>query len=195
MGASWETFSFILHALGSRSQQNMGYSIGHTLLFLLAPLWINAFAYMTLARMVHLLIPGRRLLGVPSTVVGKMFVWADVATFMVQAAGGSMLSGDDDHVAQLGLKIYMIGMGLQEGAILGFVGLMVAFQLKMRALEAGGGGDVEAAVTAEGERLVEQPASSRRWKGVLYGMYVVLAAITVRGTPPPLFSLFPLRNP
>ena len=34
----WETLSFILRAIGAHNQQNLGYVIGYTLLFLLAPL-------------------------------------------------------------------------------------------------------------------------------------------------------------
>jgi hypothetical protein len=34
----WETISFILRALGAHDQQQLGYVIGYTLLFLLAPL-------------------------------------------------------------------------------------------------------------------------------------------------------------
>jgi len=176
MGALWETIAFILHALGAHNQQNVSYSIGHTLLFLLAPLWVNAFAYMSLARMVHMLLPDRRVLGVPSTVISKLFVWADVITFLVQAAGGSMAGpGDDPNTTKLGLKIYMIGIGLQEGAILGFVGLMVSFQLKMRALE---GGVTPYADIEDGGSVYR--IAHRRWKGILYALYVVLAAITVR---------------
>ncbi len=45
MGAlSEETVAFILGVrLGCHDQQNSNYAIGHTLLFLLAPLWITAF--------------------------------------------------------------------------------------------------------------------------------------------------------
>lgn len=38
MMVAWETISFILRALGAHDQQQLGYVIGYTLLFLLAPL-------------------------------------------------------------------------------------------------------------------------------------------------------------
>lgn len=38
MMVAWETASFILRALGAHDQQQLGYVIGYTLLFLLAPL-------------------------------------------------------------------------------------------------------------------------------------------------------------
>lgn len=176
MGAAWETISFILHTLGSHDQQSSAYAVGHLILFLLAPLWINAFVYMTLSRMVHMMIPDRRVLRIPSTVISKLFVWADVATFIVQAAGGSMTSpGSDANTLKWGMRIYMIGMGLQEGAILGFLSLMIAFQLKMRELEASG-----AAYTTLEDAGPAYQVALRRWKGVFYALYAVLGAITVR---------------
>lgn len=166
MGATWETISFTLHALGAHRQQSTALAMGHTLLYLLAPLWINAFAYMTLARAAHLLSPRRRAGPFKSTVLSKVFVWADVATFLVQGAGGSVASGPDvePNTLKWGLRVYMIGMGLQEGAILCFVGLMVAFQREMRAVD----------VVAVAGR------TAMGWKGMLYALYAVLAAITVR---------------
>lgn len=34
----WEMISFIMRALGAHNQQDLGYVVGYTLLFLLAPL-------------------------------------------------------------------------------------------------------------------------------------------------------------
>lgn len=96
MGATWETVSFALHALGSKDQQNIAYASSAQILFLLAPLWINAFVYMTFTRAAwyYHYPPGaqRRLLGIPITAITKIFVWADVLAFIVQGVGGSMAS-------------------------------------------------------------------------------------------------------
>ncbi|KAF4500422.1 RTA1 domain containing protein [Fusarium agapanthi] len=56
IGASWECICFIARALGARDQQEAAYVIVSTLLFLLAPIWINAFIYMIVARLVHFAI-------------------------------------------------------------------------------------------------------------------------------------------
>jgi hypothetical protein len=51
--------------------------------------------------------------------IAKYFVWADIASFLVQAAGGMLLNpGTDADVQKIGLKVYMAGVGVQEGFIL-----------------------------------------------------------------------------
>ncbi|CAJ2500775.1 Uu.00g036280.m01.CDS01 [Anthostomella pinea] len=87
MGAAWETIAFILHSLGARDQQQVGYATGWQILFLLAPLWINAFVYMTFARLAWITLPNQRLAGVKPPSLAKYFVWADIVTFIVQAVG------------------------------------------------------------------------------------------------------------
>jgi hypothetical protein len=73
-GAIWELTSFILRALGTRDQQNEAYATASILLFLLAPLWINAFVYMTAGRLVYFLHPRKRLWGVEAVKICRWFV-------------------------------------------------------------------------------------------------------------------------
>jgi hypothetical protein len=84
MGAAWETTSFILHSLGAKNQQQLAYATAWQLLFLLAPLWINAFVYMTFSREAWYYLPGpeKRIRGIKVASIGKYFVWADIFTFM-----------------------------------------------------------------------------------------------------------------
>jgi hypothetical protein len=44
MGSTWELVSFIFRCLGAHDQQKGVYVIDSTILFLLAPLWINALS-------------------------------------------------------------------------------------------------------------------------------------------------------
>lgn len=84
MGAAWEMVAFILHSVGSKDQQNVGYATAWQILFLLAPLWINAFVYMTFAREAFFYLPesDRKIRGINASSVAKWFVGADVLTFM-----------------------------------------------------------------------------------------------------------------
>jgi hypothetical protein len=75
----------------------------------------------------------------------------------MQAAGGTMISGDDPKSALLGIHIYMGGIGLQQCFVLGFTGLVIRFHYKMQRLD-----------------------GSTEWKKPLYTMYASLALITVR---------------
>ncbi|KAI4124591.1 MAG: hypothetical protein LQ347_005680, partial [Umbilicaria vellea] len=78
LGGIWETASFILRALGAHDQQNSAESTWSTLLLLLAPLWVNAFVYMVLGRMIYFFLPEKNIFGVKAASVAKYFVWLDV---------------------------------------------------------------------------------------------------------------------
>ncbi|KAF4335919.1 phospholipid-translocating ATPase [Fusarium beomiforme] len=136
MGAAWETIGFAFKTLGSRNQQNMTYLICGQLFFLLAPLWINAFVYMAVARMVYFRMPDRKLLGIKAIRMTLLFVWLDIILFLVQGAGGSMLSNNDDaNAIRIGQKLYMGGVGLQLAVILIFSAITAFFYFKLRKLE------------------------------------------------------------
>ncbi|KAM0545346.1 hypothetical protein ACHAPJ_011418 [Fusarium lateritium] len=121
MGASWECICFILRALGARNQQESIYVTVSTLLFLLAPIWINAFIYMIVARLVYFLHPQRRIVGISAQWLAKCFVTADVICFIIQVAGGGLLASDDANTSKLGTKIYMAGIGVQLGFVVMFI--------------------------------------------------------------------------
>ena len=73
---------------------------------------------MTFGRLVHFFHPEHRCASLKASRIAKYFVWADVASFLVQAAGGMMINpGSDDGVQKIGLKVYMAGVGIQEGFI------------------------------------------------------------------------------
>ncbi|PNS21343.1 hypothetical protein CAC42_1122 [Sphaceloma murrayae] len=164
MGATWEFVGFATHAAGALDQQNIGLSTSHQLLFLLAPLWINASVYMTFARMVHYSLPEKRIWRIKGSSLAKYFVWADIVAFIVQAVGGLMASpGASQDIIKIGIDIYMVGIGVQEMFILTFVGLMVIFHRSSMQLE-----------------QVSIPVRDRSWRPLLYALYGVLVAITTR---------------
>jgi hypothetical protein len=77
---------------------------------------------MTFGRLVHFFHPDRRCAGLKAPSIAKYFVWADIASFLVQGAGGSMLNpGNGADAQKIGLKVYMAGVGVQEGFIVGFM--------------------------------------------------------------------------
>ncbi|KAK8117786.1 uncharacterized protein PG998_006067 [Apiospora kogelbergensis] len=165
MGGVWETVSFAIHALGSRDQQNQAYASVAQILFLLAPLWINAFVYMSFTRAAwYYHYPPespRRLLGIPITAMTKIFVWADVLAFLVQAVGGSMASpGASGDIIQKGLTVYLVGMGVQQFFIAIFCIFMIRFNIRQRqGYGYAGKGD---------------------WRPLIYALYATLVCITIR---------------
>jgi hypothetical protein len=181
MGAAWETAAFITGALGAHDQQSSNLSLAHTLLFLLAPLWINAFAYMTFARMLHFYLPDQRIWRIRGAALAKYFVWADVLAFLVQAAGASITGpGASASTLQNGLHIYTAGIGLQEAFVLFFITLMIGFHRKAAALE---------------HTAAIQGFRGHGWRQPLYALYGVLFVITVRLILPPCAARADLMCP
>ncbi|KAG8349897.1 hypothetical protein FVEN_g11940 [Fusarium venenatum] len=137
MGAAWETIAFAFKTVGSRDQQNITYLTLGQILFLLAPLWINAFVYMGVARMVYFSMPAQKLLGIKAVRMTLLFVWLDVILFLVQGSGGIMLSNTDadSDMVDIGMKVYMAGVALQLAVVLIFTSITVFFYFKLRQLE------------------------------------------------------------
>ncbi|KAI1070073.1 hypothetical protein LB507_008138 [Fusarium sp. FIESC RH6] len=161
MGAAWETIAFAFKTLGSRDQQNITYLTLGQILFLLSPLWINAFVYMAVARMVYFRMPGQKLLGIKAIRMTLLFVWLDVILFLVQGSGGVLLSNTDtdSNIVDIGMKIYMAGVALQLVVVLVFTGITVFFYFKLRQLEG---------------------RSMGRMKWLIWTMVVVLTLIVTR---------------
>ncbi|EAW14620.1 RTA1 domain-containing protein [Aspergillus clavatus NRRL 1] len=171
MGASWELLAFVFRVLQTRYQNEDAYASAHTILYLLAPLWINAFVYMTLGRLIHFLIPDKRLGGISAKRYGLVFVWLDVLAFLVQLGGAaiSSLSDTDPSIIMLGIHIYMGGIGLQELFVVIFGGLTIHLHRRMIKMEKVGELDMEKATRG-----------SVAWRWLFRAIYAVLGLITVR---------------
>jgi len=132
MSALWQTAGYSIRSFNITRQAESGVYTAQFLLILLAPLWVNAFVYMTLGRMIHFFLAAGedRIFGVRARKVTKMFVWFDISAFIVQLAGGLMSSGDDvsAKTAKIGLNIYTGGVGLQLAFIAVFCCIAVQFQ-------------------------------------------------------------------
>ncbi|KAM0256095.1 hypothetical protein ACHAQJ_005182 [Trichoderma viride] len=182
MGATWETVAFILHALGAHNQQNVTFSTLWQILFLLAPLWINAFVYMTFARMVHVFMPDRKVSFVKASHVSKLFVLADFFSFVVQATGGIMVSPSSSvSIQSIGLHVYEGGIGIQEVFILVFLVLMIAFHIRIIKLAEGRlllPEEINLNGANENHHNYFEDPKGCMW--LLYALYAVLAFITMR---------------
>ncbi|KIW08658.1 uncharacterized protein PV09_00612 [Verruconis gallopava] len=158
----WQTATYALREYSVYNQKNVGvYSLWFVMI-LVGPLWINAFVYMVVARLVWCFMPNKRLGGVRAWRFGTIFVLLDILAFLVQVAGASMASGNNLTYDQImrGLHIYMGGVGLQQFFILAFTGLLIRFQLRYK-------------------RENPHPTSAAPMR-LLYVLYAVLTLITVR---------------
>ena len=78
MGALWETLAFIIRSVNIQSPANNAMYSAQLVLILLAPLWINAFDYMVLARLVHMFMPDKQLARFEGRRLGVWFVLLDI---------------------------------------------------------------------------------------------------------------------
>jgi hypothetical protein len=100
---------------------------------LIGPSGINAFVYMTVARLIYFAHPDQKVWGVKATWLTKSFVWLDIVSFIVQAAGGSMLSNNESpETIRAGQQVYMVGIGVQGAFVIVFAAMTVAFYLAIR---------------------------------------------------------------
>jgi hypothetical protein len=165
MATAWELIGFVTRALAAHNQQSVGLSFASNVLFLLAPLWVNAFAYMAAGRLIWMFHPGQRIWKVKAISIGKYFVWLDILSFLIQGTGGSMLNpGNSASTMTLGKNIYMTGVGIQQLFIILFLALIVRFHMDLIKMEKTG----------------QQHRSQGRWKWLTYALYVVLALISMR---------------
>ena len=162
MSALWQFLTYVIRIISIKNPTQVGYYSAWFILMLLAPLWINAYVYMVLGRMVYNYTSKAKILGVPAWRFGLYFVLLDIVAFIIQAAGASMASGDDiphDDIMR-GLHVYMGGVGLQQALILCFVGVAIRFQRQMSR---------ESPMRSKSRALV-----------LLYVVYAVLTLISIR---------------
>ena len=162
MGASWQTGAYITRILSIHNYSSSGLYSAWFILILLAPLWINAFVYMVLGRMVYNFTTSAKVLGIKAWRFGLYFVLLDIVAFLIQATGASMASGNNltNDQIERGLHIYMGGIGFQLFFIICFIYVAYSFHRQLNA-NSSTSGDVRA------HRL-------------LFVVYTVLGLITVR---------------
>ncbi|KAJ7124337.1 RTA1 like protein-domain-containing protein [Mycena epipterygia] len=157
MAGIWETAGLVLRVFSVLHTTSSTFGTPSQLLILLAPLWINAFLYVLMSRLVYFFVPEKRVAGINARRLSLCFVLLDITAFLTQAGGGSLIDSDDPKIALLGIHIYMGGIGLQQFFVLIFIGLVIRFHYKMKQLD-----------------------GSTEWKRPLYLMYASLTLITIR---------------
>ena len=121
---------------------------------------------MVFARMVHFYSPTRKVWLFSPSILAMIFVTLDIVSFVTQLIGGGMAGpGASPESQKRGLDIYMGGIGMQEGFIILFLGLVVTFHRNQLKAERLG-------------RLADNKKGGWRW--MIYALYGCLLAITIR---------------
>jgi hypothetical protein len=154
MGAVWELVaaSTRVASIAAPTDKNR-YSTSFVFL-VLAPLWINAFDYVVLGRMVWFYLPEKALAGVRATRISTIFVCLDISAFIVQLAGALLTVNNSNNPSSasktaMALHIYTAGVALQQAVILVFFGLGTAFLVRLLKRR-----DITAESRAKGIRLM-----------------------------------------
>ncbi|KAL4811792.1 RTA1 like protein-domain-containing protein [Aspergillus spinulosporus] len=128
MGAVWECSGYAARAVSTKDQQDTTVLTITELFILLAPILVNAFDYMVLARMINFFVPERQIGIFKPSLLAFVFVFLDIASFVIQLIGGGMATPSADAATQLkGIHIYMGGIGIQQFFITLFLIIAVHF--------------------------------------------------------------------
>lgn len=134
MAGLWETLGYIFRTLSVLHQTTTAYYVLQQFLIILSPLWINAFVYMLLARMIHFFFPPKCdvIFRLRARRIALIFVLFDIAAFLVQMVGGTIINPEfDPEIRDIGVKVYMAGVGLQLFFISLFTSIAVQVQRMM----------------------------------------------------------------
>ncbi|MCJ1353020.1 MAG: hypothetical protein MMC33_003004 [Icmadophila ericetorum] len=161
MGGIWLTLAFIFRVASIFNQTSLGLFSAQFILILISPLWINAYCYMVLGRMIHYFTPGQTVLKLNARRLALIFVLLDITAFLVQVGGALLTVSTDVSTEKTGLNIYTAGVSIQLVFILFFLGLASRFHSKVR---------------KEHEFALRETS----WKLLLYVLYTVLSLISIR---------------
>jgi hypothetical protein len=164
MGVLWEAGAYCARIFGTKDQQSIAELLTFQVLVLLAPLWVNAFDYMVLGRMIQHFVPNHSIFGIRASTLSVYFVLLDIGSFIVQVYGTTMTGPGPAATMLKGTHIYMSGIGIQEFWILVFLCFGIKFHRTMLQLE----------------RADQLPSDKQNWKRLLYTIYASLGFITVR---------------
>ncbi|KAL2838118.1 RTA-like protein [Aspergillus pseudoustus] len=157
-GSHFNTDSTLLYAIQS-------------LLILLAPTLYAASIYMVLGRIITFL-HGEHLSYIPVKWMTKVFVAGDVLSFILQAAGGGIMTNGSKNTVKIGEWVIVAGLCVQIVFFGAFVITSLIFHVKI----------IRSPTTAS-ERFMSKRGSlwpPRDWRGLLFACYSASVLILVR---------------
>lgn len=163
MGSLWELIGFITRIISIHQPTTLSYYAASMTLIIVAPVWIVAFYYMTLGRIILTFLPKNRVFGISSRFLTMIFLLGDVISFIVQLVASGILNNEDGTQEQfdLGRYIFVGGVTFQFTVFMGFVGLCWRFEVDYR-------------------RDVVGQVGEESWRGLMKVMYVGCACVVVR---------------
>ncbi|KAF7977424.1 hypothetical protein HWV62_3570 [Athelia sp. TMB] len=117
--------------------EGKGLYIIEYLFVVLSPCAFIASNYVLLSRLARALHAPQHLL-VPAARLTPLFLASDIATFLVQAAGGALsIAANDPKANKTGADVFLAGLALQLASFATFTGVFVRWAWRVRAHERG----------------------------------------------------------
>ncbi|KAM0793735.1 hypothetical protein ACM66B_001157 [Microbotryomycetes sp. NB124-2] len=134
IGLTTMSIGYILRIIYVNNVFSVGMYSVTTLFVLLSPCLFLAFDYVLLSRVSDSMGEeiADRCLFLPSRLIVKIFVWADVFVFLLQAAGGGMSAMDSATTRNIGEKVMIVGLVIQVIAFGLFTVLLLVFGFRVR---------------------------------------------------------------
>ncbi|EEH39817.1 RTA1 domain-containing protein [Paracoccidioides lutzii Pb01] len=105
MAALWETAGFTFRIISAHKIIGLWHFIPQQLFVVLAPVWLNAFVFMVMGRMIYFFIPEKKIYGVSAKRITVIFVALDVFSMIVQASSSSFMTSDDRDLVKIGINV------------------------------------------------------------------------------------------
>ncbi|RDW58835.1 hypothetical protein BP6252_13311 [Coleophoma cylindrospora] len=131
MGGTWELISILTRVVLIYSPYNQSLSNVSFVFLVLAPLWINAFDYMVLGRMIYYFLPDHKVLGLRAERVAVFFITSDITSFLIQLCGALFAIRKNATSTTQGLHLYTAGVCIQEAVIIIFFVFSIVFQRRL----------------------------------------------------------------
>ncbi|GAA5920028.1 hypothetical protein JCM6882_001710 [Rhodosporidiobolus microsporus] len=125
------TIAIILRFAYRQDLSGKGIYIVQYLFVILTPCGFLASNYVLLGRLAQAMgHEAVQCLFIPAHHVATIFVWSDIITLCLQAAGGGLTASDKLSSIQTGKKIFLAGLGIQLASFLLFSCLLIIFLYK-----------------------------------------------------------------
>ncbi|KAJ6517859.1 RTA1 like protein-domain-containing protein [Mycena vulgaris] len=123
---------FAVRILVAGNPTSLALNIVSPVLILLSPCLFIALDYVILGRLAVLVGPevANKTMFIAPTRVAKIFIWSDVATFSIQAAGANLTP--IPKLTDIGDKITLVGLALQLVSFALFTSLLVVFGVRVK---------------------------------------------------------------
>ncbi|GAA5855470.1 hypothetical protein JCM8547_007845 [Rhodosporidiobolus lusitaniae] len=133
IGMTCMAIGFVLRLVYRSSPYSLGLYATQLLFILLSPCAFLATDYLLLKHLAVAMGPEvvKSCLFLPIRLIVKLFVWCDVITFLVQAAGGGASAGSGE-IAKVGPKIALVGLIIQLVFFGMFTLLLIVFAYRVR---------------------------------------------------------------